>query len=115
MRPVIATEITQHTLWQALTGQMPPLALPPTPISCAVLDNRDVTPGALFVAFAGRHTDGHYFIDDALRRGAQAVICEELGRAKAQEQGAILIDCTASRWERIAALPTTYRPETPLA
>jgi UDP-N-acetylmuramoyl-tripeptide--D-alanyl-D-alanine ligase len=115
MRPVIATEVTQHTLWQALTGQTPPLALPATAIGHAVLDNRDTTPGDLFVAFAGRHTDGHFFIDDALRRGAQAVICEEQGRAKALAQGALLIDCTTGRWETIAALPAHYRPALPLA
>jgi len=115
MRPVIATEITQHTVWQTLTGQMPPLALPPTTICNAVLDNRDITPGALFVAFAGRHTDGHFFIDDALNRGAQAIICEEIGRAKAQENGAILVDCTAGRWERTAKLPTNYGSNMPLA
>ncbi len=115
MRPVIATEVTQHTLWQALTGQTPPLALPATLIGHAVLDNRDTVPGDLFVAFAGRHTDGHFFIDDALRRGAQAIICEEPGRAKAQTQGAILIDCTTGRWEPIASLPAHYQPQMPLA
>ena len=62
MRPVIATQITQHTLWQALTGQVPPMTLPAKPIHRAVLDNRDTALGDLFVAFAGRHTDGHFFI-----------------------------------------------------
>lgn len=115
MRPVIETAITQHTIWQALTGQLPPLALPATAISAAVLDNRDVSVGALFVAFTGRHTDGHYFIDDALHRGAQAIICEETGRAKAQQNNAIIIDCTIGRWERVASLPADYQPNTPLA
>ncbi|MCB0064651.1 MAG: UDP-N-acetylmuramoyl-tripeptide--D-alanyl-D-alanine ligase [Caldilineaceae bacterium] len=115
MRPVIATQITQHTLWQALTGQTPPLALPATQIHCAVLDNRDTTPGDLFVAFAGRHTDGHFFIEDALRRGAQAIICMEQGRAQAQEAGAVLVDCTTGRWELQATLPNHYQPTMPLA
>jgi UDP-N-acetylmuramoyl-tripeptide--D-alanyl-D-alanine ligase len=115
MRPVIATEVTQHTLWQTLTGQTPPLALPATPIRHVVLDNRDTTADDLFIAFAGQHTDGHYFIDDALRRGAQAVICEEHGRAKAQAAGAVLVDCTTGRWEAIATLPAAYRPASPLA
>lgn len=115
MRPVIATQITQHTLWQALTGQMPPLALPATQIKHAVLDNRDTTAGDLFVAFPGRHTDGHFFIGDAFRRGAQAVICEEQGRAQAEEAGAILVDCTTGRWETRVLLPAQYRPEQPLA
>ena len=115
MRPVIQTEITQHTLWQALTGQIPPLSLPAKMISHAVLDNRDTTGGDLFIAFPGRHTDGHFFIGDALQRGAAVIICEERGRKQATENGAILIDCTTGRWETIATLPTTYCGRTPLA
>jgi len=115
MRPVIVTQITQHTLWQALTGQTPPLRLPAKPIQQAVLDNRDTTMGDLFVAFAGRHTDGHFFISDALRRGAQAVICEEQGREQARAGGAALVDCTIGRWELMATLPTDYQPHIPLA
>lgn len=115
MRPVIATQITQHTLWQALTGQTPPLSLPAKPIQHAGLDNRDTTLGDLFVAFAGRHTDGHFFINDALRRGAQAVICEEQGRDQARAGGAALVDCTIGRWELSATLPADYQPHVPLA
>ena len=115
MRPVIATQITQHTLWQALTGQTPPLRLPARSIHHAVLDNRDTALGDLFVAFAGRHTDGHFFIGDAIRRGAQAVICGEQGREQARAAGAALVDCTIARWELQAALPTDYQPHTPLA
>ncbi len=115
MRPVIATQITQHTLWQALTGQTPPLNLPARLIQHAVLDNRDTTLGDLFVAFAGRHTDGHFFIGDALRRGAQAIISGEQGRDQARSAGAVLVDCTIGRWELHAALPTDYQPHTPIA
>ncbi|MEZ4676504.1 MAG: UDP-N-acetylmuramoyl-tripeptide--D-alanyl-D-alanine ligase [Caldilineaceae bacterium] len=115
MRPVIATEITLHTLWQTLTGQIPPLALPATKISHAVLDNRDTTAGDLFIAFAGRHTDGHFFVGDALQRGAQAIVCEEQGRQQAQEHGAVLVDCTTGRWDTIATLPIAYHGQKALA
>jgi len=37
-------------------------------------DSRQVTPGALFVAYPGVAVDGHRFIPDAVRRGAAAVI-----------------------------------------
>jgi len=43
-------------------------------------DSRQVTPGALFVAYPGVATDGHRFIPDAVRRGAAAVV----GQAAAQ-------------------------------
>ncbi len=105
MRPIVATQSTQHTLWQALTGQTPPLALPPTAIAHVVLDSRDVQPGDLFVAFVGEKADGHSYVGTALSRGAQAVICEERGRQQAIAQGAQIVDCTAGRWEMQATLP----------
>ena len=42
-------------------------------------DSRRVTPGMVFVAIPGRHTDGHEFISNAIERGASAVICERNG------------------------------------
>jgi UDP-N-acetylmuramoyl-L-alanyl-D-glutamate--2,6-diaminopimelate ligase len=39
-------------------------------------DSRKVKPGDLFVAISGLHSDGHQFIEEAVRRGAKAVICE---------------------------------------
>ncbi len=115
MRPVIATQITQHTLWQALTGQMPPLALAALPVAHAVLDSRDVGTNDLFVAFVGRQADGHAYIGAALERGACALICEERGREQAIQAGAVIIDCTTGRWESVASLPATIGPTTPLA
>ncbi len=40
-------------------------------------DSRQVKPGSLFVAIAGRRHDGSAFIDEALNRGAVAVIGEQ--------------------------------------
>lgn len=93
MPPILATQITQHTLWQALTGVLPPLALPPIPVPHAGLDSRDMGQGDLFVACQGQTTDGHRFVGDALRRGARAVICDAQGEEQARAAGAILIDC----------------------
>jgi UDP-N-acetylmuramoyl-L-alanyl-D-glutamate--2,6-diaminopimelate ligase len=42
-------------------------------------DSRRVTPGMVFVAIAGQHTDGHDYILSAVDRGAAAVICERNG------------------------------------
>ncbi len=41
------------------------------------IDSRRVTPGTLFVAMRGGHTDGHLYLDEAVARGAQAVVVEE--------------------------------------
>ncbi|HXF64496.1 MAG TPA: UDP-N-acetylmuramoyl-tripeptide--D-alanyl-D-alanine ligase [Caldilineaceae bacterium] len=99
MPPILATQITQHTLWQALAGELPPLALPPAPIAHAGLDSRDMGPGDLFIALVGQNTDGHRYVGDALKRGAGAVICEERGQEQARAAGAVIIDCRQNRPE----------------
>ncbi len=98
-RPKVETAITQHTLWQALTGTPPPQTLAPRPVSCAVLDSRDVEAGSLFIAFSGARTDGHNFIRQALAGGADAIICEERGLEQLHATGALLVDCRRGREE----------------
>lgn len=130
--PTVESNITLHTLWQALTGELPPLALPPLPVPRATLDSRDVIPGALFVPQRGQRTDGHHFIGAALQNGALAIICEDHGRTAAQTSTAAIIDCTSRRAiiehratiehhdkngrpSAPVALPEGYTPSTPLA
>lgn len=92
--PTVASSVTLHTLWQALTGGLPPLALRPLPLPTATLDSRAVAPESLFVAQRGQKTDGHRYIGPALQAGARAVICEPQGRADAAAAGALIVDCT---------------------
>ena len=40
-------------------------------------DSRQVKPGAMFVARAGAHGDGRAFIQDAIAKGAVAVLADE--------------------------------------
>ncbi len=40
-------------------------------------DSRKVEPGALFVCIRGYKTDGHLYIEDALARGAAAIVVEQ--------------------------------------
>jgi len=42
-------------------------------------DSRFVKPGDMFVALRGMKTDGHRYIDEAVRRGAAAILAEEGG------------------------------------
>ncbi|MDR1646274.1 MAG: UDP-N-acetylmuramoyl-L-alanyl-D-glutamate--2,6-diaminopimelate ligase [Tannerellaceae bacterium] len=44
-------------------------------------DSRKVDPGTLFVAVRGTATDGHAYIENALEKGAVAVVCEEIPEA----------------------------------
>jgi UDP-N-acetylmuramoyl-L-alanyl-D-glutamate--2,6-diaminopimelate ligase len=48
-----------------------------------VYDSRNAAPGAVFVAIAGFHRDGHEFIADAVKRGAIAVVSQRKVRTKA--------------------------------
>lgn len=54
-----------------------------TPVSSIITDSRRVVPGALFVALEGLHTSGSFYIEEAIDRGAAAVVCqrENSGRA----------------------------------
>ena len=113
-QPVVATQITQHTLWTALSGEVPPLSLRPAPISRAVLDSRDAGHGDLFIALSGQNSDGHTYLAAALANGACAAIAEERGRAAALDAGAAVVDCTRGRWALNASLPAAYHSEQPL-
>jgi len=46
------------------------------PITDITLDSRLVKPGTLFCAVKGHHFDGNAFIENALKKGAAAVLCE---------------------------------------
>ncbi len=53
-----------------------PAALGAAPIAGLAYDSRRVVPGALFVAIAGEHADGHDFLVDVARSGARAALVE---------------------------------------
>lgn len=46
-------------------------------ITSVVIDNRQVTPGALFVAIRGERLDGHQFVQAAIDAGAAAVMVHQ--------------------------------------
>ena len=46
------------------------------PVSDVVIDSRKAGPGTLFIALHGEKADGHDYVADALRRGAQAALVE---------------------------------------
>ena len=48
------------------------------PVSGLVIDSRRVVPGSLFFALRGRRADGASFIDEAVGRGAVAVVKEQM-------------------------------------
>jgi len=46
-------------------------------IEAVTSDSRRVKPGTMFVAMPGTTTDGHRFVDDALRNGAACLVHEK--------------------------------------
>ena len=53
------------------------------PISGLAMDSRRVMPGNLFFALPGRRADGNSFIDEAITRGAVAIVGERIPSATA--------------------------------
>lgn len=53
-----------------------------------VIDSRKVTPGALFVAFAGEQVDGHAYIAKAAELGAAGILCQRIPEDLAPEVAA---------------------------
>jgi UDP-N-acetylmuramoyl-L-alanyl-D-glutamate--2,6-diaminopimelate ligase len=66
-------------LSQLLDGIAPVDHAPGPVITALALDSRAATPGCLFIAVPGGRLDGRAFIDDAVRRGAAAVVYEAGG------------------------------------
>ncbi|MHB1065349.1 MAG: UDP-N-acetylmuramoyl-tripeptide--D-alanyl-D-alanine ligase, partial [Georgenia sp.] len=64
-----------------------------------VTDSHDVVPGALFVAFAGEHVDGHRFVAAALAGGAAAALvtdAEQVLAAGADPGRVVVVDDVAA-------------------
>ncbi len=60
-------------------------------ISRFEIDSRNCGPGALFVALAGEHRDGHEFLEDALGRGAEGVLIKRALAEREPERVARLL------------------------
>ena len=46
-------------------------------VTCLITDSRRVVPGALFFAIEGERHNGNYYIEEAVDRGAVAIISEQ--------------------------------------
>ncbi len=66
--------LTLADILEALTGKRSELA--DLTISEAVIDSRQVIPGALFVALPGEKTDGHLYVDAAFKNGAALALVQ---------------------------------------
>src|SRR4029077_17811771 len=70
-------------------------------------DSRTVTPGQVFVALKGQHTDGTSFARQAIDRGAAAVVSEQAAPPDVHVPWAIVGDARLA----LAILATTFHHE----
>ncbi len=52
-------------------------------VSCLTTDSRRAMPGCLFFALPGQQTDGSFYIEEAVDRGAATIVSEQVRRAHA--------------------------------
>jgi len=72
-------------------------------ITSVVFDSRQVIPGSMFVAVKGTQVDGHDYIDQAIKQGAIAVICEDLPAHTAAEVDFLMVADSAKALSLVAA------------
>src|SRR5260221_12837449 len=96
-----------------MDGTQGPLTLTPPgdpDIRGLTADSRDVRPGFLFAALAGSRVDGRGFVDDAVARGAVAVLTDDPTRVAALTQRAppvrVIFDANPRR--RLARLASRF-------
>ena len=60
-------------------------------------------PGSLFFAVKGTATDGHQYIDQAIEKGAVAIVCEVLPEVRNEKVTYLLVEDSADAMGRIAS------------
>lgn len=68
-----------------------PSDLHDTLVSNVCFDSRTLTSGCVFVAVRGSRNDGHNYLSDAVRRGAIALVVEDVAAIPADYQGAVVL------------------------
>lgn len=73
-------------------------------VQSVVIDSRTAVPGSLFVALHGERTDGHFFVEDAMQRGALLCLVD---RKFVEENEEKILALTTRYGERIIAVRDT--------
>jgi len=82
-------------------------------VAAIAYDSRRVSPGALFVALPGQRTDGHLYLEEALARGAVALVVQEDRRPLWEPllaRGVAIVAVPNSR-QALAALAAAFHGE----
>lgn len=73
--------LTINEIAEVLGGRIAGEPMDNQPVESVVVDSRQVTPGALFVALEGQKHDGHDFVLEAFVKGAKAALVQRLPEA----------------------------------
>jgi UDP-N-acetylmuramoyl-L-alanyl-D-glutamate--2,6-diaminopimelate ligase len=73
-----------------------------------IFDSRKVIPGCLFVAVKGTQTDGHQYINQAVEKGAAAIICEKLPEKTAGNIAYVVVKNSAETLGLVASAFYNY-------
>lgn len=71
-------------------------------IQCISNNSKNISENTLFAAIKGTNVDGHLFIDDAIRSGAVAILCEQLPLTINENITYIIVENSASALAYIA-------------
>ncbi len=71
MENLTARKLSEYCAGRILCGDEP------TAVTSVCVDSRKAVPGSLFVALSGAQTDGHLFIDMAVKNGAVCVLSQQ--------------------------------------
>lgn len=72
-------------------------------ISGISIDSRHVKAGGLFICIRGTQTDGHAFIADAVKNGAECIVCEYLPEGADPSIPVLIVEDTRASLGRIAS------------
>src|SRR5689334_22179822 len=85
----------------------------PVEFAGAAVDSRFVQPGELFIALRGERTDGHRFIEAAIRAGAAAVLCAQSDTyATSQNIPQLVVANPVETLQRLAQARLARQPST---
>ena len=100
--------VPSSILLEALTDKTV-LGTMPATLSGVAYDSRRVEPGELFVAVPGLKQDGRRFVEQALARGAAAVVVEGPDPFEGSAVGRVLVGSSREALARLA-MPTSVTP-----
>lgn len=73
-----------------------------TIVSSVSFDSRKLKPGSLFIPLRGERFDGHEFIDDAVKKGAKALLADRRIEFASKGVSVIAVEDTLTAFQRLA-------------